>query len=231
MALWKIILRGETAFDVQGVNLRETIDRIAKKSGTAGFAKNEKGRNVVEVICRFATVEEAEKFRQELYRHIPRINPLAEIERIKIEEPKPFNDPAILEADMAEFTIKRDEDMTEMVWALQNAGYALLKQDELRNRARIRALKAELFAFLVVIEKLENKNPHKERFTTITIENILREPPSKFSDIAMAKLHNLYSYAQAVNGMIKIGADRSGMPLDEVRMLIDEIRRELDLNG
>jgi acylphosphatase len=231
MALWKIILRGETAFDVQGVNLRETIDRIAKKAGTAGFAKNEKGRNVVEVICRFATLEEAEKFRQELYRHIPRINPLAEIERIKIEEPKPFNDPAITEESLTEFLIRRDEDLTEMVWALQNAGYALLKQDELRNRARIRALKAELFAFLVVIEKIENKNPHKECFTTITIENILREPPSKFSDIAMTKLHNLYSYAQAINNMIRSGADKSGMPLDEVRMLIDETRRELDLNG
>jgi acylphosphatase len=203
MALWKIIIKGETAFDVQGVSLRETIDRIAKRAGTAGFAKNEKGRNIVEVICRFST----------------------------LEGPKPFNDPAINEADMGEFLIRRDEDLTEMVWALQNAGYALLKQEELRNRARVRALKAELFAFLVVIEKIENKNVHKECFTTITIENILREPPQRFSDIAMAKLHNLYSYAQAINNMIRSGVDKGEMPLDEVRMLIDEIRRELDLNG
>lgn len=222
MPLWKIILEGQTAFDVQGVNLRETVERIAINSGINGYVRNRKGTKLVEVVCKCESEQDVEMFKNAIIRGVSE-NPLVKCGNIEIRGPKEYNDPVIKDDEPNGFEIKREDELTEMVWALQNAGKALLIQNELRQKQQFRALDAEMDAFQEVLNKIEKKNNiYKEQFALIAIEGFLREPPSKCDSNLIARLYQLYRYAKTINNMIETGGDKD-MPLDYMRQTLKEI--------
>lgn len=223
MPLWKIILKGQTAFDVQGVNLRESIERIAIDMKIGGYVRNKKGTKLVEIVCRGETERDAERFRAAINHRLFVINHLVKRDYIEIQGPQKYDDPAERGNEIGGFEIKREDELTEMVWALQNAGRALLIQGELRREQQFRALGAEIYAFQEVLNKIEKGNTYKEQFAVIAIENFLREPPLKCDSNLIALLHQLYRYTKTINKLIDSGRDRAEMPLEHVQKILKEI--------
>lgn len=118
----RIIIEGYTSFGIQGVNLREEIERRIRYPDEGdpldivGIVRNLKdGR--VEVICRGSSVgllyetignwEESKKF------EIMRCSRL------------PYYDPE--EPHFTDFVIERSDDLSEMVLALRGAGYRFVE--------------------------------------------------------------------------------------------------------
>jgi acylphosphatase len=228
MPLWKIILEGQTAFDVQGVNLRESIERIAIDMKIEGYVRNKKGTKLVEIVCRGETERDAERLRDAINHRLFVINPLVKHDCIKIQGPQKHDDPAEREDEISGFEIKREDDLAEMVWALQNAGRALLIQSELRQKQQFRALGAEIDAFQGVLRMIiKDSNPYKQTFALIAIEGFLREPPSKCDANLIALLHQLYRYAKTINRMIQTKENKEEMPLEEVQNTLKDIENIL----
>jgi len=161
----RIVITGLTATDVQGITLREKVERLAKQLGAKGFVRNVKGKSEVEVIC------DADKAK-ELFEGIGRIR-----ERLggmfAIGEPT-----ETLFDEFTDFTIKREDDLTEMVWGLQGAGKAFLSaedvREEMRKKRLMRGLKGEISS---ISDRIEDVKSGVGTFRTICMENFLKEPP------------------------------------------------------
>jgi len=193
--LMRIIIQGKTATDVQGIGLRDKIQRIAKDMVIKGMVRNVKGEPKVEIIC------EAERA-NELYERI---------EKLKNEIRGNFivNKPsAQLFDEFDDFYIKREDDLTEMVWGLQGAGKAFKEAEKMReeNRKRmlIKSLTQELNSILVHIDKLRHKEPVSS-LRVICLENFLREPPLDINDDLMKNLNDLYDLCVETNDLLKNG--------------------------
>ena len=191
----RIIIQGKTATDVQGIGLRDKIQRIAKDMVIKGMVRNVKGEPKVEIIC------EAERA-NELYERI---------EKLKNEIRGNFivNKPsAQLFDEFDDFYIKREDDLTEMVWGLQGAGKAFKEAEKMReeNRKRmlIKSLTQELNSILVHIDKLRHKEPVSS-LRVICLENFLREPPLDINDDLMKNLNDLYDLCVETNDLLKNG--------------------------
>jgi acylphosphatase len=178
----RIIIEGYTSFDIQGKNLRETIEEFVKKPKNGKFldiqgsVENLKdGR--VELIYRgkgaesFHTQLEEDlkmkgyKFKQEFQ---PAPHYLPEIERL------------------SDFTIKRADDISEMVLALRGAGYRFvestktlekiyqsnLDRDNKIMEGKLRALHYEL----TYIEKQMDESSIRRFFLPGAIDANIRSP-------------------------------------------------------
>lgn len=224
MPLWKILVTGTTPMDVQGINLRESIAHVACAMRVYCKVRNKKGSNVVEIVCKCAGEAEANGFKDALG-VLGKENKMVKMENVKIGELARYEDPALKESDVNGYDIEREDDLTEMVWALQNAGKALLLQEKLRKESLFRALDAEMEAFQQVIEQLEEKSSYGEFFPTVALEGFLGNPPEppKGCENLMTKLHALYRYAKTVNHVIENGKDVK-MTLDDLRKTLEEVK-------
>jgi len=220
MPLWKIIIEGRTAYHVQGVNLRESVVSGAYKEGVKCKVRNKKGSKKVEVIFKCEDEKHAILFKKGVSSEIKK-NRMVE-PGYEISEPEAYIDPAITEEDVNDFEIEREDDLTEMVWALQNAGKALMIQGKLRDEMHTNALKVEIEGSKELIGKITNESDVKECFATVAIESCLKEPPWGDLEFA-AKLHYLYRYARTINYMIHKNEDTNTMPIDNMLELLEEI--------
>jgi hypothetical protein len=132
-----------------------------------------------------------------------------------------YQDPSIEEGSIKSFEIEREDDLTEMVWALQNAGKALMLQEDLKKESMNRALRYEIEAFKEVLSQISDGIRFPECFPTVAIEGFLRTPPER-NDNLITTLYTLYRYARAINHIIRVG----GRDIDEERL--DEVRKTLD---
>ena len=140
-----MIIEGYTSFDIQGVNLRETIESLIKKPGSkfsdiVGYVRNLKDGKV-EVICSGQNVE--------LLYHQLLLNKVDEQSKQteeKLEEYKfknvDISDYYVTES-FTDFTVKRDDDLSEMVLALRGAGYRFKKSTETLQRIHESLLKRD----------------------------------------------------------------------------------------
>lgn len=125
-------MKGETPADVQGVNLREEIQRIAVKKpfkdNILGFVRNDKQNGLVEIICKS---KKGTALVDEFYAEILKLN--QENGLIKISEKNSGvitmsystavkRDLLNKELKFNDFRIERNDELTEIVWALQAAG-------------------------------------------------------------------------------------------------------------
>jgi len=109
--LCRIVIDGETASSVQGAELRETVQKIARGMGITGQIRNVKGKPRVEVIC---GKEKSDLLFEEINKLKKRGDVLFRIKNIfKTDE---------LFDDFQDFDVVREDDLSEMVWALQGAG-------------------------------------------------------------------------------------------------------------
>jgi acylphosphatase len=224
MPLWKIIIEGKTAYDVQGVNLRENVITVAYKNGIKCKVWNKKRSKKVEIVCRCENIERAEIFKNDIEKSLKK-NPLIKDEPT-IKTPELYMDCGLKEEDINDYEIEREDDLTEMVWALQNAGRAFLIQGELIKKMHVKALKAELEGFKEVLGKIDDDD-NRECFTLVALETCLKEPPWENAEL-IAKLHTLYRYAKTINFVIRRGEKRNKMPVDEIPKVLKEIGEILD---
>lgn len=118
----RIIIEGFTSFGIQGVNLREEIERRIRHPDEGnpldivGLVRNlSDGR--VEVICRGKDVEL-------LYQTIENWKESNRFE-VKRHSRKPHYEPD--EAHFSDFIVERSDDLSEMVLALRGAGYRFMQ--------------------------------------------------------------------------------------------------------
>lgn len=241
MPIWKLKIEGDTPSDVHGVNLRESIHKIVCKLNKdkeilklnkgkeilKGTVRNIKGTSSVEIVCEASTINHLGMLKKYI-ELIPEKNVLVDMGAIKIGEFVEIKDDGL---DLDGFKVIREDELTEMVWALQAAGKAFFSQDDIRERNLMRGLVFEIDHIRQVIDQIDTKINHFERkINLILIENILREPPykpQKIDDELMYDLYSLYEYCQSIN--MTIEKERNiDVPLDEIRKLIKRIEPKLD---
>ena len=127
----RIMIIGETANSVHGSELREYIQRIANNMSINGQIRNIKGDSKVEIICEgekekldnfFKKIKKLEKCKDKLF-NIKEVNNEEELFEFK------------------EFKLVREDELSEMVWALQGAGKVFYATEKTRIESLYDGLK------------------------------------------------------------------------------------------
>lgn len=123
----KIVIEGP---QIQGVTLREKIKKIADDIKIRGFVRNLKDKKTVEIIC----------IKDDNYNNffdvLNKIKNDDKFEINKITE----HDHLLDENHFKDFEIKREDDLQEMVWALQGAGKMFELTEKRRVKGQVKAL-------------------------------------------------------------------------------------------
>ncbi len=183
-----VLLEGDL---IQGIGLRETLKRICSGLKIGGFVRNrEDGK--VEMICK-ATQKQKETLASTIALEIPK-NLLVNSPTI---EEKEIAEDAIKRqygtVDFTVFSVKRDSDLREMVWGLQDAGYLFLLVERKRQRNKIEGLINELAYTL----DRTHKSTLGEKFLFKRLENFLLEPVVK--EDLVKSLEEVYQKIQDYN--------------------------------
>lgn len=201
MGPWRFLFKGEDAADIQGVQFREEIKKKACKLEIKGQVRNLKERPngfQVEVICETESEEGATKFFEEIKRIQ---NPLIKLDKASAEmSTKLFN-------EFKDFNIVREDDLSEMVWALQGAGRVFANQEEERRTVRENQLLESLTYELPTISncwEYISTERKKRHFNLICIEKILSEPPTGKKEL-VENIRNLYETCKQFNDMMDEG--------------------------
>lgn len=144
--LIRIIIKGP---NIQGVNLREKVKELADDNKISrGFIRNVREKGTVEIIIR--------KMEAEKDAFIKGLESLkVERDSMKIDSIE-VKDTFFDEDDLGdEFTVRREDDLHEMFWALQGAGKVFEVMEKKRIKGQIRGLIYEL-------------NSLEERFLEVT---------------------------------------------------------------
>ncbi|RLF94866.1 hypothetical protein DRN50_04710 [Thermococci archaeon] len=236
--VWRIVLKGDTPDDVQGINLRNEIARIAKnlrKEGKniRGQIRNIKGEAKVEILCQGSDVRE----------FIERLKKFIDKEfkgKIKLNE---YKEKRIVDLK-DDFVIIREDDLTEMVWALRGAGKVferLIKlidekereRESKRKKSLLLSLENELSSIYDRADRIERREAHM-KFRLFCIENFLKEPPIDV-DIELTKgLNDLYEYCDETNNLIDMYPQMSDEEtkllednIDKIKKLVDELLKKM----
>jgi len=102
---------------IHGVGLRERILNCTEKTDVSGFVKNIKEDGTVEIHCSGTW-----KYFEPFFERLDELKPKFNIEEISTRQLKGMTaENAELLGLTSEFHIVRDDDLQEMVWALQGA--------------------------------------------------------------------------------------------------------------
>lgn len=190
--MWLFRIIGEDETDIHGGGYRVRIMKFAKEQGVLGSVRNIKFKPEIEVRLIKENKEQAEKFKDDL--------------KTKLKEPKlKFDDVCYFQDNddnYKDFTVVREDELTEMVWALQGAGQifsvlaekqaelsekqdkilkALNKRDYLKELGLLSALKLEV-GFInekvgdMIKQVAELGNTSFFNFTTSCLGKALVEP-------------------------------------------------------
>ena len=208
-----MVIEGYTSFDIQGVNLRETIESLIKKPGSkfsdiVGYVHNLKDGKV-EVICRGQNVEL-------LYHQLllSKVDEQSKQTEERLEEYKfknvDISDYYVTES-FTDFTVKRDDDLSEMVLALRGAGYrfkkstetlqriheSLLKRDKDMIRGRLLMLYHELTNIIVELNQPKKDKIHLDAIRSNFDSLVIPEPG--FADQLMQVYIELQEFIKTDN--------------------------------
>lgn len=161
MVLWRVIVKGER---VQGVGFRESASHALNKSNIKGFARNLKESGKVELTLLFDGDESALRgLIKGIIGKISEKMPAAEGAEIDRTDrlTDDYTERQISQSER--FEVRREDDLHEMVWALQGAGTLfamatekidlLLEFKEEERAMRIASIRCELAH---AQEKLQN---------------------------------------------------------------------------
>ena len=221
--LVRIIIEGETASSVQGAELRETVQEIAGKIGIKGQIRNVKGKPKVEIIC--------EKEKSDLL--------FKEIERLKERKDTLFKIKNVTKTDklfddFQDFDVVREDDLSEMVWALQGAGkvfyFAEKMRQETRKKSLFTALKSCITNISMNLDEIIS-GEKSSRFHLFAIEHFLKEPPLGVDSILERNLWDLYDVCQEVNTLLtdrkEFDEKRFKSDCERIRKLLKKIEKDL----
>jgi acylphosphatase len=224
MAIWRMVFWGATDMDVQGVYLRQIIKEIAdsKELCVKGHTRNLKDGSV-EVLCECDKATADKLFSS--------IKQSSVFKRIKIDENK-CESPTQKIFAFESFEIVREDDLKEMVWALQGAGRIFKEQDDIKKEEALRGLFYELRSMSDYAQEMLEKNDHKRTFRMLSMENIMTCPPSGIDETIVSQIGDLYQRCSEINGMIKgpVSEDLK-KELQEVLSLSSKLEDRLNKKG
>jgi acylphosphatase len=129
----RVIIEGHTSYSIQGVNLREQVEKFVRetinhdKIQVTGKISNLKNGQVEIIFCGSDN---------ELDRIKAQIEKLTTIKKDQ-EVTKGIRQITVYDYDtpiFSDFTIERSDDLSEMVWALKGAGYRFVESTEVLGK-------------------------------------------------------------------------------------------------
>ncbi len=220
MGLWKIVIGDKDSTYLHGVTLREDVRKVAlsSKPQIKGQVRNLKDTGQVEILC--ISGNEPVDFKKAIENEIKENLLIKELPEIKIL-PSPINDSHQEDKIKGSETFKiiREDELTEMVWALRNAGAAVLSQEVIRGRNILRTLLAELLTTNIMI----NSGKIEREINIIALESMLREPHESISDEILIDLHSVYALCRQLNKKLDNDDKPTQDELAELNRQITEI--------
>lgn len=175
----------------------------------------------VEVLCE-CDGETARKF----YRAILR---KAEEKRVRIKEDACTQPTDSVFPVFTSFDIIREDDLKEMVWALQGAGRIFQEQEEVAREEFLKGFLYELRSISDCLREVLARGVKSRGLRTFAMENILRQPPSSLNGEVISRIGDLYYLCLEINGSPrgKVG-DELKETINEVLSLVSSIEETLE---
>ncbi|MFH1751852.1 MAG: acylphosphatase [archaeon] len=221
---WKLEFAGKDSEDIQGVTLRETIRGIACRMNVNGIVRNEKNNGKVVVLCSVESKEKAKEFFEKIIRNDDSLSN-NRIDRNQSIITKITFNPKDNCPKFNGFQIEREDELTEMVWALQGSGKLLSMQEERRQKSLNRALQFGLKNISSCVNELQTIQRLEKRFILLSVDNYIKECPSnKNNDILMTNLYELHNLCEQANNIIRIKEEnRNKEQNNELKELLSKI--------
>ncbi|MFH0890067.1 MAG: hypothetical protein V1836_02895 [Candidatus Aenigmatarchaeota archaeon] len=220
----KIIVVGESESDVQGTDLREDIKKVATSLGINARIENVKDKSEVKVICESDKADSLYKGIKILVDKANEDDKLYFIKDVKLPDDRIF--------DNTDLDLVREDDLSEMVWALRGAGRAFKKladetkkleerKQKVKTESMFTGLRYEINSISEHVGFLRSKERNSD-FQLFTIEHFLKEPIVLNDGDLLTSLRALYDFCQETNHLKNAGKDID-KNLDVIEALIDSI--------
>ena len=213
MTLWKILVGDKDSTTLHGVTLREDIKKLALKQKILGQIRNIKNTGQVEIVC--VSDSKPIGFFQDISNEIRNNDLILEPISIDMQDIK-ISDLENHIKESKTFKIIREDELTEMMWALRYAGAAVLSQELIRGKNIIRTLLAELVANQLMLD-----NEHDIELNTIAVESMIRQPYEKIDHSTLLSLQRIHILCKNVNRHTN---QEDGIKMD----LIAELKSEIE---
>lgn len=219
MSHWKLEFVAAEGRDIQGITLRESIRVLANKHKVKGMVHNVKESGSVEVVCELKGDEKPDSFFKEI---VEMDEPLFKgcINSTDSKMTRLAYTPAENAPVFDGFKIRREDELTEMVWALQGAGRVF----EMQGKARRAALNRALRYGITQISDCANeqiKTDHSPRmFMLLAVDHYLEECPEE-DDVLIRNLYTLKYYCERANQLIASNTDYVGG--DNLKAILQQI--------
>ncbi len=191
---WEFVLKGADSKDIQGVELREKIREMAVKAKVSGDVRNVKEDRTVLVRCR-TTDEKAKRLFDQI---VGLDHPLVRLDAKK-SKPRKLS---VLEGPVPRFPkgfeVVREDELSEMVWALQGAGKVFGLNEDLRKKKILGALKQAINQIADQADKYRQKPWQSKAFVLTPIDNFICEAPTKDEGL-VTQVYDLYQLCMETN--------------------------------
>lgn len=201
MEYWQFEFCGKDSSDIQGIGLREEIRETAVKLGINGTVKNEKKNGKVKAVCLVENTEKALDFFNKI---LGTANPLIQgkIDEQKSRKTKIIFEPPQIDHNFDGFQIEKEDELTEMVWALQGAGRVFEMQERARITRLDRALRYGLTIMSDCANELQTNSMSKRTFVFLAVDNYIKECPTTDQEL-IANLYDLHLFCEKANSSLE----------------------------
>lgn len=202
--VWRFIICGSEESAVHGKRLRRTIKENADKNKILGSVRNIKFKSHVEVRVIAETIEEAKDLKRIITTELGEKGEytFGEVFVVDGEETDSYR----------EFEVIREDELTEMVWALQGAGDAFVESTkqqkkilETINQRDYKKEYGQLAALLIEVGRWEmeiNSDIDNGKLTPDLPINCLKEAlirPPYLNDEFISRTHELFYFLGSIN--------------------------------
>lgn len=200
--MWLFTITGKDETEIHGKLYRVEIKKIASKSKIRGSVRNIKFNPEIEVKLAIEEKDAALGFKKSLEQTLN--EPKEDEEKFAFSDLRSFEDD---DEKYRDFAVLREDELTEMVWALQGAGGVFLKssqeilevmiiRDLKKERGLLGALKLEVgFTKRAIEEMIEDIKEKKEvefRFEQPCLQKAFVEPPWADNDSFLQLTSDLF---------------------------------------
>jgi len=215
---WEFVFSG-SAEDIHGIGLRESIRGIAigVAKGILGEVRNNKKDGTVSVICQ-AEYAVAEEFLK---------NILAGEKKIDKHTKTQVDYPDEKASKFNSFTVKREDELSEMVWALQGAGKVFSSVEEKRKLALDNSLRLGLTVISACADELKSAPASKREFVLLAVDNYIQQCPTSDEGLVMG-LYDLHELCAKANMLSSSTLPDDIVKKPDILKRISDICSEID---